>query len=102
MAIAKKNRFISDKLNIKLNVPSIPFPVEAFKYNNKQFTLLGESNKDDLFPSNIEEPSLISANIDGRIGQFLYSSENGDLYDVLLYVDEFKEVILYKLRTRLQ
>ena len=80
---------------------SIPFPPEKVTYDGKKLVLLGKSNKDDLFPPTLQERDLILATTRGAIGQFIYSAENADLYDALLYVDEVDNVILYGIRTRL-
>lgn len=102
MAIPKKERFINQGAKILLeNVSAIPFPPEKITYNGKKLILLGKSNKDDLFPPTIQERDLILATTRSVIGQFIYSAENADLYDVLLYVDELENVILYAIRTRL-
>lgn len=102
MAIKKSDRFIKEKVNELLNV-KFDFPVEKFVYEGKNMTLLGKSNKTDLFPTNIEEPELMQASMKGRIGQYVYSCDNGDLYDALLYVDDIGHGIrLYSIRTRLQ
>lgn len=102
MAIPKKERFINKGANITLeNVAAIPFPPEKITYDGKKLVLLGKSNKDDLFPPTLQQRDLILATTRGTIGQFIYSAENSDLYDVLLYVDEVDNVILYSIRTRL-
>ncbi len=102
MAIPKKERFTNQGAKILLeDVSSIPFPPEKIMYDGKKLVLLGRSNKDDLFPPTLQERDLILATTRGAIGQFIYSAENADLYDVLLYVDEVDNVILYGIRTRL-
>lgn len=102
MAMPKKERFTNKGANIVLeNVSAIPFPPEKITYDGKKLVLLGKSNKDDLFPPTLQERDLILASTRGSIGQFIYSAENSDLYDVLLFVDEVENVILYSIRTRL-
>lgn len=99
MAMKKADRYKREKVNQSLKGN---FPVEKFIYEGKNMTLLGTSNKTDLFPKNLEEPGLIKASMTGKIGQFIYSCDNGDLYDALLYIDETGTLVLYSIRTRLQ
>lgn len=102
MAIAAKNRFSAIGIKIILeDVATIPFPPEKIFYNGMKLVLLGKSNKDDLFPATIQERDIMIATTRGVIGQFIYTAENSDLYDALIYVDEAENVILHSIRTRL-
>lgn len=102
MAIPKKQRFKSENIKLELRgIPSMPFPPEKITYRDKKLVLLGKSNKDDLFPPSLEDRDLMIATQYSRIGQFVYSAENADLYDALLYIDEVDNVVLYSIRTRL-
>lgn len=102
MAIPKKQRFIAENIKMELRgIPAIPFPPENIHFRDKKLTLLGKSNKDDLFPPSIEDRDLMIAIQYSRIGQFIYSADNGDLYDALLYVDEVENIVIQSIRTRL-
>ena len=101
MAIAKKERFEDKGIKLKLNVPSANFPPEKIIYSEKKLVMLGKSNKEDLFPANVEDQELMNPVIEGNIGQFIYSAQNGDLYDALIYKDEVDDIILHSIRTRL-
>ena len=103
MSIAKKDRFKTEGIDVILkDVTSIPFPPETFKWNEKKFTLLGSSNKNDLLPISLDEPSIIAATNTGRIGQYIYTDHEGNLYDAFIFVDEMDDVILRSIMTRLQ
>lgn len=101
MAIAKKNRFKKQNIKLDLNLPSAPFPPDKIVYDDMKLVNLGKSNKEDLFPVSIEDPDLMKASISGNIGQYIYSNQNSDLYDVLLYIDEGGDVIMHGIKTRL-
>lgn len=103
MAIPKKERFNKVRLNYPIQgIPAFPFPPEKISYNGLKLQCLGRSNKEDLFPTSIDDPVIARASMTGRIGQFIYVAPNSDLYDALLYIDETDTVILYGLRTTLQ
>lgn len=101
MSIAKKDRFV--KTNLKQVIESGGgeiFPPEKINYEGKRLSLLGMSNKDDLAPITMDSHELRWAATYGRMGQYIYANENGDLYDLYLYQDETRDVILHGIRTR--
>lgn len=103
MAIAKAARFSKVRINHALQgIPAFPFPPDKFTYDGLKLQCLGRSNKDDLYPATIDDPSIAAASMSGRIGQFIYTNQNADLYDVLLYIDETETLILYGIGTTLQ
>lgn len=103
MAIAKSARFKKVRLNHPLTgVPAFPFPPEKLVYDGLKLQCLGRSHKGDLYPPTIDDPSIAAASMSGRIGQFIYSSPNADLYDILLYIDETDTLMVYGIRTTLQ
>lgn len=107
MAMPKKERF--ERINIKqvMEMNNPVFPPESFIYNDSEkgkrigLTLLGKSNKSDLFPPSIEETGIMYATTTGQIGQYIYTAHNGDLFDVLFYIDEVNNLVLLSIRTRL-
>lgn len=102
MSIPKKQRFVSENIKMELRgIPAMPFPPEQITFRDKKLTLLGKSNKDDLFPPSLEDRDLMIAVQYSRIGQFIYSADNGDLYDALIYIDEVEHVVIQSIRTRL-
>ena len=100
MALAKKDRFISKDLKIELKSSSDVFPLDTFNFEGHKFFMLGISNKNDLYPLNIEEYGLHKAVVEGKIGQYIYTREDGVLFDVFMYSDEADYVILGGIRTR--
>lgn len=103
MAIAKSERFKSEGVEIILKgIPTEPFPPEKFKFRDKKLSLLGKSNRDNLYPVSIEDTDMIKAMSDGKIGQFIYTDDDANIYDVLLYVDTVDQLVIYSIMTRLQ
>ena len=105
MSIANKSRF--SKTNLKVSVGSVDiFPPNRFNYTDTELNLdlslfcLGESNKDDLMPVNINTAELQRVLTQGDIKQIICTSDNGDLYDVCIYVNELKQCYIYGIRTR--
>lgn len=101
MAIAKKDRFEKKGIKVDLKMPATNFPPEKVIFEGKKLINLGKSNKEDLFPASIEDTDLMKASVEGNVGQYIYSSDSGDLYDLLLYIDEFDSIVLHGIRTRL-
>lgn len=103
MAIAKKLRFVANNINVNLDMPTIPFPPLKFKTRELTLNYLGKSNKTDLYPGEEEcDVGILKAISNKQIGQFVYCSDIGDMYEAFIYVDEVENVILRSLRTRLQ
>lgn len=103
MALKKNQLFKEVGLKELIDNPTPEiFPPVRFKFKNLILWHLGSSNKNDLIPVNFDEntPELNKAITFGKIGQFIYVSEEGDLYDVCLYQDDKKNIYLYGIRTR--
>lgn len=101
MSIAKKDMFCHKDIRYTLEgVSSKPFPPEKIKYEGIGLSLLGKSNKTDLHPVSIEDNGLHKAALHGEIGQFIYTTKHGDLFDVLVYVDETESVNIYSIKNR--
>lgn len=101
MAIAKKDRFINKDMGLEITLCSPSFPpaeVEIPSVESK-LILLGKSNKTDLMPTENLDDLQYSFQT-GNIGQFIYTSKNGDLYELCMYVDEVEKTILQGVRTR--
>ena len=78
------------------------FPPSDVKWNGDVLTLLGESNKDDLlkesnFPGDTE---VIKAFEQKLIGQFLYTDDAAELFEVVLIQNETSEIYIAAIRTR--
>lgn len=98
MAIAKKDRFVHSDIKrlVKMNEE---FPPENFNYNELVLTVLGRSNKDDLFPASVNDIELQKAMTYGKMEQLICVSEQGDMYDACLYQLD-NSIFLYAIRTR--
>lgn len=103
MAIAKSERFKSEGVDIVLKgMPTEPFPPEKFRFRDRKLFLLGKSNRDNLYPPSIEDTDMIKAMSEGKIGQFVYSDEDANIYDVLFYIDTVEQLVIHSIMTRLQ
>lgn len=101
MSIPKKDRFMIKDLEEVISEGGDVFPPESIKLANiGKLSLLGKSNKTDLEPSNISTAGLQQATITGKMGQFVFTNDAGDLFDIYLYENELGEVILFGKRTR--
>lgn len=96
MAIAKKDKFITKEIEVIISEDSNVFPPKLVTYNNFKLMLLGRSNKTDL----IEETPQYERS--ENKGQFIYTNETGDTFDLSMYSDYTERVILTGIRTRLK
>jgi hypothetical protein len=101
MSIQSKDRFVENNLRFQLgNVDSFPPPVLTYAPKNLELFLLGESNKNDLMPINIDTLEMQAVVTYGAIKQCIYTAESGDLYDVCVYKNKENEIFIYGIRTR--
>lgn len=96
MAIAKKDRFGKRVVQIVVSEDSNIFPPKQIIYEDNKLFCLGTSNKADLIQTSDEYDRS------EKKGQFIYSSEAGDMYDCCMYTDYTERVILIAIRTRLK
>lgn len=96
MAIAKKDKFITKGIEVVVCEDSNIFPPKLITYNNIKLMLLGRSNKSDLIN---ETPQYERSD---KKGQFIYTNETGDTFDLCVYTDYTERVILTGIRTRLK
>ena len=98
MSIPNKLRFSKIDVNFLINT-SEDIPTE-FIFENKEYSVLGISNKQDLIPVNLTDQKLQKAAIYGSLHQYIAESEDADLYDVVIYQTGDNKNYLYGIRTR--
>jgi hypothetical protein len=96
--IANAQRFVHKEL--KAPVKGSVFPPEQITYLEMKLECLGVSNKKDLMPPSIDTDELARAVTYGKMDQFIYTEEGGDLYDVCMYQNEHGDIYIYGVRTR--
>jgi hypothetical protein len=79
------------------------FPPAEIKWKSGEtFICLGASNKDDLLKVDLfaDDAEVMKAFHQNLVGQFLYTDESAELFEVMIIQNEASEMYITAIRTR--
>ena len=105
MAYRKVDLFRIPKILPKDRLPianADRFPPAEIKWGDEVLQCLGVSSKDDLLKEDqfADDAEVIKAFKQKLVGQFLYTDENAELFEVMIIQNEASEMYITAIRTR--